>query len=226
MLVPGLLCDELVWSSTLRTLAHRGPARVSGVHTEQRSVPAMADALLRRSPDRFALAGLSLGGYIALEVMRGAPERVTRLALLDTNARADDPTSTARRRAQLRLAGEGRFEEVIEQLVGTFLAPARRHDEPLVARLTAMMRRTGPEVFARQQEAIIGRADTRSLLPDIACPTLVLFGEEDALNPPAVRQELVDALPRAEVVMLSGTGHLAPLENPAATGAALHRWLS
>ncbi|NIK55998.1 alpha/beta fold hydrolase [Kribbella shirazensis] len=226
MFVPGLLCDEAVWSSTLHALAHPAPTSISDVHTEPLSVAAMAEALLSGSPDRFALAGLSLGGYIALEVMRRAPERITRLALVDTNARADDPRSTSRRRAQLRLVGEDRFEEVVEQLVATFLAPARRHDEPLVARLAAMMRRTGPEVFARQQEAIIARADTRPLLPGITCPTLVLFGEEDALNPPAVRQELVDALPQAEAVVLSGTGHLAPLENPAATGAALHRWLT
>jgi pimeloyl-ACP methyl ester carboxylesterase len=181
--------------------------------------------VLARAPSgRFALAGLSMGGYCALEIVRQAPERVAALALLDTSARPDTPEGTTNRRRLVKLA-EHDFDRVVDELLPKLVAPAHLADPAIAGVVRAMARAFDPTSFARQQEAIISRADSRPLLPTIACPTLVLCGREDALTPPAVHEEMAAAIPRARLVLVDGSGHLSPLERPEAVTAALAAWL-
>lgn len=222
ILVPGLLCDERLFAPQLPALAARGTVRVAETRLDD-SLRAMAGRLLAHAPERFALAGLSMGGYVCLEVMRQAPGRVTRLALLDTQARADTPEASQRRRDLMALAERGEFLGVAPRLLPLFLHPA--HLPALGPTVTAMAQAVGKEAFLRQQRAILERPDSRAVLPTIGCPTLVLCGRQDQLTPPALHEEMAAAIPDATLVVLPGCGHLAPLERPEAVTAQLLAWL-
>jgi pimeloyl-ACP methyl ester carboxylesterase len=189
------------------------------------SIAALAGHVLATAPPRFALAGLSMGGYVALEVLRRAPERVTRLALLDTQARADSATASARRHQLMALAEHGAFRGVTPRLLPLFIHPDRLGDADLVATVQAMAEGTGKEGFLRQQTAILGRPDSRPSLPAIACPTLVLAGRDDAVTPPKLQLELATLIPNATLVLIPRCGHLAPLERPDAVTRQLRLWL-
>ncbi len=222
VLVPGLLCDERLFAPQLPALAGRGAVRTAETRLDD-SLEAMAERLLADAPERFALAGLSMGGYVCFEVLRRAPERVTRLALLDTQARADTPEAAQRRRDLMALAERGEFLGVAPRLLPLFVHPA--HLERLGPTVTAMAAAVGKEAFLRQQRAILARPDNRPLLPSIGCPTLVLCGRQDQLTPPTLHEEMAAAIPRATLVVLPRCGHLAPLEQPAAVSAQLLAWL-
>src|SRR5215469_12309391 len=180
LLLPGLLCDAELWRPQVAALADIA-APVIGDLTRHDSMEAMAAAMLAEMPGRFALAGLSMGGYVAQEIMRQAPERVLRLALLDTSARADSEEQRSRRRGLIELASMGQFKGVTPRLLPLLIHPDRLPDAPLVAIVTGMAERVGKEAFLRQQKAILGRRDGRGDLARIACPTLILCGREDAL---------------------------------------------
>ena len=224
VLLPGLLCDR-------RLFAPQVPALAAGRHvlipelTQDDSVAGMAARVLGGAPPRFALAGLSMGGYVALEVMRQAPDRVTRLALLDTQARADTPEAMSRRRGLIELAEKGEFRGVTPRLLPVLIHPSRLADEPLTGVVRAMAEDTGRDAFLRQQRAIMGRPDSRPSLPAIGVPTLVLCGREDALTPLDLHLEMAAAIPDATLVVLPACGHLAPLERPAAVTRQLQGWL-
>ena len=224
LLVPGLACDEDLWAEQAEALAGDVDVRVADV-TGSASVSRMAEAVLAAAPDRFSLAGLSLGGYVVLEVLRQAPGRVARLALLDTSARPDAPEQTARRRALLALGRSDGYGAVLDALWPALVAPARHGDAVLRRRFDAMSLRVGWEVFGRQQEAIIGRSDSRPDLAAVGVPTLVLCGRDDAITPLAVSQEMADGIPGADLVVLDGCGHLSTWERPAEVTAALRAWL-
>jgi pimeloyl-ACP methyl ester carboxylesterase len=185
----------------------------------------MAARALAEAPPRFALGGLSMGGYVALAMQRMAPERVTRLALLDTTARPDTEDGTARRRALMELARSGRFHEVHQALWPRLVHPDRTADKALEHIVLTMMNDTGVDAFCREQEAIIARVDSRPLLGAIACPTLVLVGAQDAITPVEMAQEMADAIPAAALAIVPETGHLATLEAPVHVNAALAKWL-
>ena len=185
----------------------------------------MARTVLDAAPERFALAGLSMGGYIALEIMRVAPERVTRLALLDTSARADTLEQTATRRELIELSQEGRFDEIPRKLLPNIVHPDRLYDERLTSTVFVMAEAVGLEAFVRHEEAIIGRPDSRKGLPGIACPTLVLCGREDALTPVYLHEEMADLIPDSRLRVIAECGHLSTLERPEAVTAALREWL-
>lgn len=225
VLVPGLLCDERLWwhqAEHLRDLA--GPV-IADV-TRGASVSEMARAVLEGAPaEHFALAGLSMGGYVALEIMREAPERVTRLALLDTSARADTPEQTEGRLELIGLAREGRFREVPRRLLPRIVHSGRLGDERLVSTVIVMAEAIGAEAFVRQERAIIGRPDSRGDLPDIACPTLVLCGREDALMPVFLHEEMVSLIPDSRLQVVEKCGHLSTLERPEEVTSALRLWL-
>lgn len=223
VLVPGLLCDERLFAAQLPALAARTSVRVAETRLDD-SLAGMAERLLAEAPARFALAGLSMGGYVCLEVMRRAPERVARLALLDTQARADTAEATQRRKDLMALAERGEFLGVAPRLLPLFLHPA--HLAALGPTVTAMAAAVGKEAFLRQQRAILTRPDSRPLLPSIGCPTLVLCGRQDQLTPPALHEEMAAAIPQATLVVLPGCGHLAPMERPAAVTAQLLAWLA
>jgi pimeloyl-ACP methyl ester carboxylesterase len=224
LLLPGLLCDAALWQAQVADLADVALPVVADM-TRDDSLDGMARRALAAAPQRFALAGLSMGGYAALALMRMAPERVARLALLDTSARPDTPEQTQRRRDLIALAERGRFKGVPARLMPLFVHPDRLGDAALTEAIAAMAARVGKDAFLRQQTAIMARADSRPHLPEIACPTLVLCGREDALTPPAASEEIAALVPGAVLEIVERSGHMTTMERPAEVNAALRRWL-
>jgi len=225
LLVPGLLCDHRLWQAQVEGLSQTAECTVADV-SRASSIADMASAAVARMPaGPFAVAGLSMGGYVALEIQRQAPARVAGLALLDTNARADSDQSTLERRRMMKMA-ETDFERVVNALLPKLLLPAHMRDAALVAKVKAMAAATGREAYCRQQEAIIGRIDSRAGLPGIGCPTLVLCGKEDTLTPVALHQEMANAIPGSRLVIAEQCGHLSTLEQPRLVTLNLVHWLS
>lgn len=225
VLIPGLLASARLYAAQIPELWRRGPVMVAD-HTRDTSMQTIAQRLLAAAPPRFALAGLSMGGYIAFEVVRQAPERVARLALLDTSARADTPEATAMRHAQMALAGAGRLGEVVEQQFVRTVHPLHRVDPQLRETNRLMAEDVGSEAFVRQQQAIMGRPDSRPTLAAIACRTLVLVGEQDELTPPDRAVEMAHGIRGAQLVTVPGCGHLSTLEQPRVVTRALLDWLT
>ena len=225
VLVPGLLCDERLWRHQAEGLADlAGRVLVPDV-TGGDSVAEMARGILDVAPGRFSLAGLSMGGYVALEVMRQAPDRVEALALLDTSARPDTPEQTEARLALIGLARTGRFDEVWRGLLPKIVHPDRVGDPELRTTVREMAHAVGPGGFERQERAIIGRPDSRDDLIGISCPTLILCGRDDALTPPHLHEELADGIPGARLRQIENCGHLSTLERPEAVTNAMREWL-
>ena len=224
ILAPGLLCDDALWRHQSAHLDDVAEIMVADF-TSQETMADMAASVLAMTPGTFALAGLSMGGYVALEVMRQAPDRVERLALLDTSARADTPDQSARRRGLIELADKGDFKGVTKRLLPLFLPEARLDDEALVEEVMAMSKRVGKDAFLRQQGAIMGRAEGRADLAKIAVPTLVICGREDTLTPLALSEEIADGIPDAALVAVEACGHLSTMERPEAVTALLRYWL-
>ncbi|TSH89556.1 alpha/beta fold hydrolase [Verticiella sediminum] len=225
VLLPGLLCSPRLYAPQLPLLWQHGPVAVADTRHAD-SMSAMAAQMLADAPPRFGLLGLSMGGYLAFEILRQAPERVALLVLMDTSARPDTAEATANRHAQVAQARAGEFQSVVDGLYARLVAPSRAQDEALRQVVTAMAQEVGVDAFARQQAAIIGRADARPLLPSVRCPTLVLVGEQDQITPPALAEEIRQGIPDAECVVLPDTGHLSTLESPQAVNTALARWLA
>ncbi len=223
VLVPGLLCTAELWAPQIAALGDMAAITVAD-HTSHDSMAAIAEALLAAAPSRFALAGLSMGGYIAFEVLRRAPERVERLALLDTWARPDTAELRQRRLDFIELTKQGRFRGVSDDLLPFLIHPDRLGDRPLVETVYRMAADIGPEAFRRQQTAILNRPDSRAELSAIACPTLVLCGRQDLLTPLQMHEEMAAAIPGAELVVVEACGHLATLERPEPVNAALRKW--
>ncbi len=226
LLLPGLLCDARLWRDALPPLAGLAEPRIADL-TRADNLAGMARdalALVEDSP-RFAVAGLSMGGYVALEVMRQAGARVTHLALFDTSARPDTPEQTERRRGLLALSQQGQFKGVTPRLLPMLVHPSRL-GTPLAQEVMDMAERVGSDAFLRQQNAIMHRPDSRPDLPGIAAPTLVACGEEDALTPPELHVEMAAMIPGARQVRFPGSGHLPTMEVPEAAGEALRDWLT
>jgi pimeloyl-ACP methyl ester carboxylesterase len=224
MLVPGLNCTAALYGPQLGPVG-QGRALVIPDHRSHDTLADMAAAALAAAPARFALCGLSMGGYLAFEMLRQAPDRITRLALLDTSARGAAEASNAPRRQMMALAEKGAFEEVAGLLWQKLVAPSRLGDSALRAVVAGMARETGPEVFVRQQRAIMGRPDSLPLLAGIRVPTLVVVGSDDQITPPEHAQEMAHAIPGAELVVIPGCGHLSTLEAPDECTRHLLRWL-
>lgn len=225
VLVPGLLCTAETFSAQVTALWPHGPVTIAFTLTGD-TLAEIAAAILATAPPRFALAGISMGGYIALEIMRQAPQRVVRLGLLDTSARPDTPEQTAQRRAMVAEARTGDYEGTVRQALKAILHPAHQDDADLAAINLRMALTIGVEGFARQQEAIIGRPDSRPSLAAIAVPTLVLVGDRDPLTPPELAEEIAAAIPDARLVVVEQCGHAATLEQPAAVNRALVDWIT
>lgn len=224
VLIPGLLCDRWLWEPQIADLADIADISVADTLQDD-SLNAMADRILADAPDQFALAGLSMGGYVALALMRKAPERVTKLALLDTSARPDTLVQKSRRRGFIELAEKGDFKGVTPQLLPLLLHPANLEDSLLTNGVRAMAERVGKDAFLRQQVAILGRIDSRPFLPSIKHKTLILCGRDDALTPLDAHEEMADLIPNSTLTVLDECGHLATLEEPEATNTALRHWL-
>ena len=224
LLIPGLLCSPRLYGEQMPELWRFGPIVIAD-HTRDDSVGGIARRILASAPPRFALVGLSMGGYTAFEIMRRAPDRVVRLALLDTSARPDTPEASERRRAQIGLVHSGHFAEVVDQLFPLWVHRTRRNDEPLRRTVRLMAEETGPQAFARQQTAIMTRPDSRPDRAAIRCPTLVLVGDGDEATPPDRAAEIANGIPGARLVSVPECGHLSTLERPQPVTQALVEWL-
>jgi pimeloyl-ACP methyl ester carboxylesterase len=224
VLIPGLVCTAELFAPQLPALWTRGSVMVASTLGGD-DMGAIADDILAQAPPRFALAGLSMGGYLAFEILRRAPDRVEWLALLDTSARPDAPEQSERRRGLMARLDSEAYEAVIEPVLRGLPAPARRDDETLFQTNLRMARAVGADGFRRQTRAIIGRADSRPDLAGIAVPTLVLVGAEDALTPPDIAREMANAIPGAHQEIIPDSGHVSTLEQPVAVTTALLAWL-
>ncbi len=193
--------------------------------TEDASMEAMAKRILLAAPQRFVLIGHSMGGYIAFEILRQAPERVLKLALLNTSARPDNDEAKEKRKKQIEKAEKGNFSEIIEGALPVFLHPLHKDDKNLQDIITAAHHDAGAKAYARQQTSIMGRADSRADLKNITIPTLVLTGDEDKLIPRELSLEIAYGIAGAVLVIVPESGHMAPLEQPQAVSAALAKWL-
>jgi pimeloyl-ACP methyl ester carboxylesterase len=222
--IPGLLCTGELFAPQIEALAGKLGIAV-GDHTRHATMQAIAAHILKSAPERFVLAGLSMGGYIAFEIMRQAGERVEALILLDTGPHADTAEQTERRRTLLALAEADGIEPVIDQLLPLFIAEDRLGDADLVGTIRKMATETGPETFSRQQAAIMARPDSVPTLSQIACPTMVVVGDRDSLTPPALAREIAGGIAGARLEIIPGSGHISTLEKPDAVNTAITKFL-
>ena len=226
VLVPGLLCDAQLWQPQVEDLADVADIWIAA-HTRSDTMAGVARDVLADAPfASFALAGLSMGGYIALEIMRQAPQRVARLALLDTAAGAELPEQTQRRMDFIALAERGKFLGITDVLLPLLIHPSRRAERSLTDTIKSMAKNIGKDAFMRQEYAIMSRADSLGLLATIACPTLVLCGRQDELTPLARHEEIAAGIKGARLEVIEDCGHLSTLEKPAEVNAALRCWLA
>lgn len=224
ILLPGLLNDARLWGHQVRALADLAQVSVADL-TQDDSLASMARRVLDSAPPRFALAGLSMGGYVAMEIMRQAPERVERLALLDTTARPDLPDQTQRRKDAISMAQSGNFARIMPGMLPLLVHPDHLALERVGGLAKDMATAVGPEAFMRQQNAIMHRPDSRPSLSQIRCPTLVLCGRDDGLTPLDRHEEMADLIEGATLVVVEDCGHLSAIEQPQAVSALLSYWL-
>jgi pimeloyl-ACP methyl ester carboxylesterase len=224
VLIPGLTCTARLYAEQIPALWQFGPVTIAN-HTRDDSMAAIARRILAAAPERFALAGLSMGGYIAFEIMRQASARVAKLALLDTGARGDTPEQTERRKVVIALAKSGRYAEVADIAFPVYVHRSRHGDTALKQIVRTMAEETGAEAFLRQQQAIIGRPDSRPGLPAIACPTCVIVGDGDEATPPELSREIAAGIPGSRLVIIPHSGHLSTLEQPQTVTKALVAWM-
>jgi pimeloyl-ACP methyl ester carboxylesterase len=224
LLVPGVVCSPRIFSPVVPALWRFGPVTVAN-HIRDDNMGAIARRILAEAPPRFALAGHSMGGYIAFEILRQAPERVAKLALMNTQARPDTPEATTRRRGLMARAQSGDYRGVLDEMFQGFVHPSRLGDASLRQLVYDMGGDVGPDAFVRQQTAVISRPDSRPSLAWIKCPTLVLTGDEDNSVPNSLSIEMANGIPGARLVVLPNCGHLPQLELPQATADALVEWL-
>ena len=224
LLVPGLACSPRIYAPVIPALWRFGPVTVAN-HIRNDNMGAIARKILAEAPPRFALAGHSMGGYIGFEIMRQAPERVAKLALLNTQARPDTPEASERRRGQIARAQAGDYRGILDELFPGLVHPSRRDDAELRQLVHDMGDDVGPDAFVRQQTAIMSRPDSRPSLAWIKCPTLVLTGDEDNTIPNSLSTEMANGIPGARLVIVPNCGHMSPVEQPSATTGALVEWL-
>lgn len=222
--VPGLACSPRLYAEQIPHLWSLGPVMV-GQHSWHESVADIARSILASAPDRFALIGLSMGGYVSFEIMRQAPERVVKLALLDTSARPDTAEQTANRRAQIKQVGNVAVSTLIDAMFPRLVDKSRHGDAQLRQVLRQMAEDVGGAGFVRQQTAIMARPDSRPTLGTIRCPTLVLVGEGDELTPLPVAEEMAKAIAGATLVKVPECGHCSTLEQPERVTRALMDFL-
>lgn len=224
VLVPGMLCDAALWAHQIGHMEDIAECHVGDTRSDD-TIAGMARTILHAAPMRFALAGLSMGGIVAFEIMRQAPERVVRLALLDTSATPDSEAGRQRRLDLMKLAEIGEFVGVAPRLLPHFVHPDRLQDGTLTDAIMEMTRRVGKDAFLRQQSALMGRADSRPSLSAIGVPALVLCGRDDAMTPLARHTEIADAIPKARLAIVEDSGHLSTMERPQAVTALLRDWM-
>lgn len=224
VLLSGLLCDGALWQHQLRFLEDVAACHVADTARHDR-IETIAQDVLSLAPPQFALAGLSMGGYVALEIMRQAPERVLKLCLMDTSARPDTDEQREKRRLLLIMAQRGQFKGVTPRLLPMLIHPDRLDDVEITDTITAMAERMGRDAFRNQQAAIMHRIDSRPHLKDIRCSTQVIVGRQDVLTPPDIAREIAQGINGAKLDVIESSGHLPPLEKPDEINVLMKRWL-
>lgn len=218
------MCDARVFEAQVAALSRDVPVMVAPV-SQGATIEEIAEGLLRFLPERFALVGLSMGGIVAMELLRRAPGRVTRIALMDTNALSETPKTAAAYEPWIIAARAGRLEDAIRQMMQQdFLAPGEGR-LAVLNRYVAMAMDQGAEVFVRQAKALQRRRDLQSALRRCKVPALVLCGEHDQLTPVKRHKFMADLIPSADLTVVPGAGHLPTWEQPEAVNAALKAWL-
>lgn len=224
VLIPGLLCDRWVWGPQVAALGRIAAVTVADV-SDHASITDMAEAALARVPGRIALGGHSLGGRIALEAVRLAPDRIERLALLDTGVGPTRPEEEPGRMTLVRLAYEQGMDAVADAWLPPMVWEKNHADQALMRGLRGMIRRSSPERFERQQRALLNRPDARAVLGDIVCPTLVVTGRHDSWAPVAQHEDIAARIPVSRLEIVEDAGHMSTVERPGAINAALLGWL-
>jgi len=230
ILLPGLACDADVWKHPAQSLAGKTEVRIVD-YGQSDSIEKMASVALDGAPERFAVAGHSMGGRVAFEIVRRAPERVAGLAVLDTAYRPfaggdAGERETAARSALLEMAATKGMRAMAEFWMKGIIHPDRLSDQALVGAIVDMMGRKTPEIFAAQIKALLERPDASSVLPTVRCPALVLCGREDAWSPLAGHREIAAMIPKAKLVVIEHCGHMAPMERPEDVTASMTSWFT
>lgn len=225
VLLPGLLNDASLFADQIAALSPLGVVEVGDLSTGESIAEMAAGVLKAAAAERFVLLGLSLGGYVAFEIMRQAPERVSGLVLMDTTARPDTAEATAKREELIKLAATD-LDAVTELLLPRLSHPDRMNLPAVRGVIQSMATSLGKEVFARQQRAIMDRADSRPTLASITCPTLVICGRDDLITPPELATEIADGIKHAKLKLIEQCGHLATLDQPAEVSRLLVDWIT
>jgi len=225
VLLPGLLNTRRVYEHQVEALQDIADIVVPELWHDD-TIGAMAETALAAAPTTFALCGFSMGGYVAFEIFRRAPTRVERIALIDTQAAPDSPESRTRRQAFIEQTRLGRFHGVHPTLLPQIIHPTRLKDAAVTQPILDMAKEIGGDGFVRQQQAILGRPDSRPLLVEIEVPTVVIVGRQDMATPLPRSQQMAADIANAQLVILEECGHVSPLERPTEVSAALRRWLT
>ncbi len=223
LLLPGLVCDDAIWVNQVRHLDEIADMTIPPL-VESDDIAEQAQHVLAKAPEEFALAGFSMGGYVALEMLRQAPERITRLALLDTTSRLDTPEKTAGRQQAIRRCEEGQFQDVIRDMLAVLLHPSRQESQ-LADFVISMADRVGSDCFVRRHKTIMSRQSCVENLRSCQVPVRVICGRQDAMTSVEEHQELAALVPGARLSIIEECGHMTPIETPHATSALLRDWL-
>jgi len=225
VLIPGLLNDSALWAHQIDQLSDLVDRIVVPDISRYEDIAPIAAQVLAETEGDLAVAGLSMGGYVAFEILRQAPERVERLALIDTSARQDADEQRRRRRGLIELAEKGRFKGVTPRLLPMLVHESRLGDAAVTKPIFEMAARIGKDGFIRQQKAILGRPDSRALLPAVTVPTLVMVGRQDQLTPPHLAEEMASGIRGAVLHVVEDCGHLPALERAEETTEVMRGWL-
>lgn len=224
LLLPGTLCDAQMWQQQMNELSDVAACAV--IALEQNSIQAMAQTVLAQAPERFALAGFSMGGIVAIEIMRQAPNRVQKLALMDTNPNPPRQEQIDGWKMFIQMAHDGQFSAITPKyLLPNMIHPERNNDKEMVSTILNMAESVGKETMIQQMTALMNRPDGRDVLPAISCPTLLLTGRQDVLCTVGMHEEMRDMIPEAQLTIIEDSGHMTTLEQPTAVTEALRQWL-
>jgi pimeloyl-ACP methyl ester carboxylesterase len=223
--IPSQLLTADLWSAQRVALRDIADTMVAD-HTRADTIAGIAQTILADSPERFTLVAHGMGGFVAFEIMRTAPQRVGKLALFATLASADTPAQTERRMGYLRLVESGKFAQVVEERIPMMIPEDRRGEAKLVDLVRKMALDTGAETFLRQQRAIMGRIDSRPRLNEIRCPTLLVYGAHDKIGNMGYQEEMRDGIPGARLEVLEDAGHLIPIERPERANTLLRDFIA
>ncbi|MBA3066937.1 MAG: alpha/beta hydrolase [Hyphomonas sp.] len=224
LLLPGLICNETIFAGQVDVLGHKGVRAMHG-YAQCRTIEAMAERVLEQAPDRFNLCGHSMGARVALEVVRRAPEKVAKLALLDTGVHTCRPGEKEKRYALYEVGRAQGMAALVDEWLPPMVGEPARGDRALMARMHAMACGEGLEAFEAQINALLSRPEVESLLPQVSVPTLIGVGSLDIWSPPAQHEHIASLIPDSRLVVFEGAGHMAPMETPDAVTAALAEWI-